>query len=63
MEKIQEAVLIGVRIYPHATNIGIYRREVYDDGTISTLEIRNGREHCWIHRGHPEKIVARLSRR
>lgn len=63
MEKIREAALVEVRIYPHATKIGIYRREIYDDGTITTLEMKDGRQHSWIHRGHPERIISRLSRR
>ncbi|MBL8158729.1 hypothetical protein JNK62_04315 [bacterium] len=63
MEKIQESALVGVKIYPHATYIGIYRRETYDDGTISSLEMKDSREHRWIHRGNPEKIISRLSRR
>lgn len=57
------ARVLRIIIYPFATEFGINRREEYDDGTFSTLEIWNGRPRCWYHGGDPEKIIARISRR
>jgi hypothetical protein len=63
MGKIQHAALVEVKIYLHATAVGISRREMYDDGTISTLEMKNGKEYRWIHCGDPERIMSRITRR